>query len=124
MGIPTNYNIVITSSYVTKTLKMEHHVFYTIMDVELKEETVEVLRININGNSFKPKHVDNFLEEVKGTDGFVSVRWRRKYEDIAEELKDMGIVEENASGSWFSTDDEKIEELQEKVSEARDEFYS
>lgn len=64
-------------------------------EIETREVTKERTFITINGESLRAAKVLDFINELEETDGFTTVRWCHKYNNIAENMIDVGLAKKN-----------------------------
>lgn len=69
----------------------------------------------IEGVKVRTDVLIDFLEELKGSDRLLAVRWSHEYTKAAEALEEAGLVNVTNAGDWYSDDDEAIDLLHEQL---------
>lgn len=87
------------------------------VSVEQREVTVTKTFVEIDGHEFEFDEVFEFLNEVEGTDGFMTAVHVNGSTDLPDVLEELGYVAHSQARGWYERDSEACERLRETIEE-------
>jgi hypothetical protein len=90
-----------------------------MVEISVETRTVEREFVLINGEEFPAGIVLDMLNNLEGTDGFMSgLRCSGLEADVADVLVDIGVVSHSNSAGYYLSDEELAAEIYEELLEA------